>query len=512
MPEWIQWLNESWKLIIVPAVVFAVFIIGGLWLRRVLYDKFNRWASRTTKTGLALFVAKLHGPFLFWFILLGAYVAIEISVLSLEIAGVINTALLSLFVASWIWVAVSFSSDIGRLYLPRLRQYLAKARAPQPPTRLAINGLRTVFIVIGSAILISIWELPNVTGLLALATALTIGILALRETATGLSKRFHFSYRTQRRLKSLGKVLLSMFVVMGVADIIRRIYLLSSSGLDTTVSLIILFLEMGFVIWFIHILRSSNLRRAKPSFKLVTALFMMTFVILAFSGVQPLAGYKDNLIGSYEAAQAERVAQVEAEEAARVAQEEKAAAARAQQEAADATAKAEAEAQELAKAERETFRLINAERGYAGVPPTEWDDELYKLSKAHTQAMADRGECFHSYEYGDVSYGENAWGGESSYHCSAEELPVAIVSGWKLSPLHWACLLHAPVKRVAVSMVITPTGQYASWTFWRSEFGEGPEILQRAVKLWQAETGESIPWLDWLDSKGYPYNTEWLYR
>ncbi|MEE9399324.1 MAG: hypothetical protein V3V23_03560 [Dehalococcoidales bacterium] len=120
MPVWIQWLNESWKLIIVPAVVFAVFIIGGLWLRRVLYDKFNRWASRTKKVGLALFAAKLHGPFLFWFILLGAYVAIEISVLSLEIAGVIDTALLSLFVASWIWVAVSFSSDIGRLYLPRL--------------------------------------------------------------------------------------------------------------------------------------------------------------------------------------------------------------------------------------------------------------------------------------------------------------------------------------------------------------------------------------------------------
>ena len=116
MPDWIQWLNESWKLIIVPAVVFAVFIIGGLWLRRILYGKFNRWAAKTEKVGLALFVAKLHGPFLFWFVLLGGYVAINISVLTIEIAGVINTVLLSLFVASWIWVAVSFSSDIGRQY------------------------------------------------------------------------------------------------------------------------------------------------------------------------------------------------------------------------------------------------------------------------------------------------------------------------------------------------------------------------------------------------------------
>ena len=43
------------------------------------------------------------------------------------------------------------------------------------------------------------------------------------------------------------------------------------------------------------------------------------------------------------------------------------------------------------------------------------------------------------------------------------------------------------------------------------EAGTGLELVNRAARLWQAETGGSIPWLDWLDSKGYPYNTEWLY-
>lgn len=160
MPEWTQWLNENWKLIIVPVVVFIAFVIGGRWLRRVVYDRYNRWATRTKWVGLALLVAKLHGPFLFWFVLLGAYVAIKISVLTIEIASVINTVLLSLFVASWIWVAVSFSDAIGRLYLPKLKQYLAKVRAPQPPTGLVINGLRTVFIVIGLAILITYGNYP----------------------------------------------------------------------------------------------------------------------------------------------------------------------------------------------------------------------------------------------------------------------------------------------------------------------------------------------------------------
>ena len=300
---------------------------------------------------------------------------------------------------------------------------------------------------------------------------------------------------------SIRKLLLSLLVITGLVLVSWTGYLLFTHQTTTVTKDTIIFLvEIGFWIWIISILRSYKYKRGKPSFKLVFFSLLGIALVCAFAGIEPLTSYKDNIIESYETAQAERIAEMEAREAARVAQEHE-----------EATARVKAGIQELANAERETFRLINAERGYAGVPPTEWDDELYKLSKAHTQAMADRGECFHSYEYGDVPYGENAWGGETSYHCTAEELPVAIVSGWKLSPLHWACLLHRPVKRSVVSIVVTPTGQYASWTFWCVEFGEGPELLRRAVRLWQAETGEGIPWLDWLDSKGYPYNTEWLY-
>jgi len=293
--------------------------------------------------------------------------------------------------------------------------------------------------------------------------------------------------------KKITKLFLNLVILAGFGMLIWHGYFVFTHKTKPFINFSILI--TGIIAWILLIkLLRSKYKRTTPSFKLTTFSVIAILLILTFAGVQPLAGYKDNLIESYKAAQAERAAQMEAGEAA------------------EAAAKAEAEAQKLANAEREAFRLINAERGYAGVPPTEWDDELYKLSKAHTQAMADRGECFHSYEYGDVPYGENAWGCETSYHCNAENLPLAIVSGWKLSPLHWACLLHSPVKRSVVSIVVTPTGEYASWTFWLSEFGEGPEILQRALKIWQAETGGSVPWPVWLDRKGYPYNTEWLYH
>jgi hypothetical protein len=309
MPDWVQWLNENWHLIALPVVVFVVLIIVGRWLRRLAFDKYNRWALRTNRIGLSLFIARLYRPFLFWFFLLGAAAAIRVSMVPTDTASITCNVLLSLLVGSWIWAAVSFSNTVEALYLPRLRHYLARVRAPQPPTALVVNALRTVFIIAGLAILLNIWDSPNVFGLLWLATGFTIGFLALREATGGLPQRLHLSYQTQKRLRSVGKVFLSLLVVAGTADIIRRIYLLSAQGLNTTSNLVILFLEIGFVAWFIHTLRSPDFRQTRPSFKLVSTLFIITAVILAFAGLQPLATYKDDTL-TYFKTQGSRISEL----------------------------------------------------------------------------------------------------------------------------------------------------------------------------------------------------------
>ena len=212
MPGWVQWLNENWHHIVIPVAILVAFIIGGRWLRRIAYDRFDRWVKRTSRLGLVLFITRLYGPFLFWFVLLGIYVAARASVLPPEVIAIMSPVLLSLFVSSWIWAALSISKSITRLYLPRTRQYLARVKAPQPPTSFVVNGWRVIFIIIGAAILLSIWKLPNVNGLLVLIAAFTIGILALREASTGVSKRLHLSQRTRARLYSVGKVFLSLLV------------------------------------------------------------------------------------------------------------------------------------------------------------------------------------------------------------------------------------------------------------------------------------------------------------
>jgi len=153
--------------------------------------------------------------------------------------------------------------------------------------------------------------------------------------------------------------------------------------------------------------------------------------------------------------------------------------------------------------EEGAFYLINVVREQQGLSPTKWDDELYKLSLAHTKTMAQNKRLFHSPE--TVPYAENCWGGPGLYPYPYTEIDIAgeMVNGWLASPLHRAWLLHEPIKTSVLSVVITPSGQYASWTFWQDEVGLGPPLIQEIYNEWQIETSGNIPWLAFLRSKGY---------
>ncbi|MFC2016364.1 CAP domain-containing protein [Chloroflexota bacterium] len=139
--------------------------------------------------------------------------------------------------------------------------------------------------------------------------------------------------------------------------------------------------------------------------------------------------------------------------------------------------------------------------------PTMWDDNLYSLSKAHTEEMANKGELFHT-SMGE-SYAENAWGAPWG-GIRKQDIANEIVTSWMSSPLHRAWILHIPLKTSVVSIVDDDRGQYASWTF-RFVGDGGPPLIQKAYNMWMSETGGRIPWLTWLyDIKGYPDSTEFI--
>ncbi len=681
MIQWIQWINENWLVVAIPAFIFLAFWVVGLWLRRIAYDVFNQWLVKAKWEGRQLVIDKTRTHFLHWFLLLGSFIAIQVSVLPSEAKTIVGKIIASLFVLSLIWVAVSLSEKMVRLYLPKLRLYLAKVRAPQPPTTLAVNIVRALVIVACLLTLLGIWGAPNTSGILILSAGLVIASLALKDVIAGIARKIRISPRAGRRFKRIGKLSLNLLVIAGLGEVARRSYLLFTHQADTTLGTVVLLLEVGFLIWIISVLRSPKYKRIRPSFKLVTFSLLAIALICAFAGIEPLATYKDTSL-DYVRNQGSKVAQF-VKETSPVREDVTNAVAKVEpavvmvvvedgggsgmiidksgyiltsnhivedvqsatimlmgggqyqgmviekdeirdlaiikitasgldfpivtlgnsdkvdiaeeviaigyslgleggttiskgiisafrsgdgvnfiqtdaainpgnsggplinlngevigivtaklvheavegisftiaindakpfitkvREKEQTQEQAEREEQALLALEKETFRLVNTERENAGVLPTKWDDDLYRLSKAHTEEMADRGELFHTPM--GASYGENAWGA-SWGGISRQNLARTIVDSWMSSPLHRAWLLHAPFKTSVVSIVDDNRGQYASWTFWTGEAGIGPPLVKKAYDIWISETGGNIPWLDWLyNIKGYPDNTDWL--
>lgn len=298
--------------------------------------------------------------------------------------------------------------------------------------------------------------------------------------------------------KVIARFFLNLLVLAGLGFIIRHSYLLFTQPTTPLKNSIILII--GITVWILLIkLLRKKYKRTNPSFKLTTFSVVTILLIFAFAGIQPISMYKNSLVDKWESYQAAQ----EAAKAEKVAE----AIAMTPMLIKEAPSKTETtsgptvtQTLKVEEAEREAFELINAVREEAGIPPTKWDDELYKLSKKHTQEMADRGELFHTPM--GAEHGENAWGGKGYYHYRYDELAKVIVGSWMSSPLHKAWLLHAPIKESVVSIVVTPDGQYASWSFWTRNLERGPELVEKVAREWR-NSGTDKPWIDWLISEGY---------
>ena len=325
-----------------------------------------------------------------------------------------------------------------------------------------------------------------------------------------IEKWFYYFTRKYKALGKLYRLLLNLSILSLLGLIIwTGIKLFSQEFIHGQLIGSLVFLaEFVFFVWLWRVVSKNSWRW--PSMKLTIFSILCIVIIFAFAGVKPFADYKTSLITRYTAwtEEMER-SRLEKEAAEKAEEQEKVREAIAMMPipVKEAPAKSETasgltttHALEIEEAEQEAFRLINTVREEAGIPATKWSDELYKLSKQHTQEMANRGELFHT-PLGS-SHGENAWGGYGYYHYRYDELAKVIVGSWMSSPLHEAWLLHAPIQESVVSIVVNPDGQYASWSFWMNTLDRGPELVETIVKEWKS-SGSNLPWIEWLQMKGY---------
>jgi len=186
----IEWLSDNWLKIAIPVLAFLATYVVGLWLRRALNNAFQRWAGRTKWEGSQLVTATVRRVFLFWFLLLGVSIAVQVSVLTAEAKGLTARALGSLFVLSLGWLVIILSERLLKMYLPKLK-------VPRPTIAFAVNVVRIIFIVIGALIVLDIWGMPTTPLLLLIAVVVLGAALASRNAAPDLFAGFQLGASQQ---------------------------------------------------------------------------------------------------------------------------------------------------------------------------------------------------------------------------------------------------------------------------------------------------------------------------
>jgi len=188
MPEW---LSENWVSIAVPVLVYLACYVVGLWVRRIAYRAFNRWAAVGKWEGSPLIVQATRTPFLVWFLILGAYMAIHVSpVLDPSTKALTDKVLVALFIISITWTAVSLAEKL-------LRLYIGKVERLRPSEALIVNVARITIAVVGALILLDAWGAPTTPIILLLAAAILVGVFVFRDLLASLFSGFQLAQGEQ---------------------------------------------------------------------------------------------------------------------------------------------------------------------------------------------------------------------------------------------------------------------------------------------------------------------------
>jgi len=175
MTQWLEWLSDNWTIVLVPFLVFASIYVIGLWIRILLFRYLGGWHSWTKWRGHQAVANSTRRPILDWFILLGAYIAVQVSALSAVYKLLAGLIISSLFIISLAWVVANISDKLIRLYSD-------DENASKQPTRIGVNVSRAIIGIIAALGILSVWGVPVSPFLLIIVVILLVIGLALRDT------------------------------------------------------------------------------------------------------------------------------------------------------------------------------------------------------------------------------------------------------------------------------------------------------------------------------------------
>ena len=191
------WLVDHWFNIFVPFLAFVAILALGLWARWIIHKSLKRQKQKWV--GNTFVIETMWHPFLHWFLLLGTYLAIQISVISPLVKRLAGEGLASLFALSLIWSSISLSEKL-------ISFYLGKTKTMHSLISVASNISRIVIIVIGILVILEIWGAPILPIILVLIAGLFIAGLAFRNTFDNLLAGFEIVYGEHLKVGHLIKL------------------------------------------------------------------------------------------------------------------------------------------------------------------------------------------------------------------------------------------------------------------------------------------------------------------
>ena len=179
------WIAAHWLEILIPLLAFLVIVVFGLWVRwsfyRILKHQKPQWSVNS------FVIETLWHPFIYWFLFLGAFAAIQISILNHTDKRLASDGLASFFVLSLIWTIFTLSKKL-------IEFYFSKSKTLQSLTSIALNIVRIIIIVTGALVILEIWGAPTLPIIIALTAGIFIIILIFRNTFDNLIAGFEIIY------------------------------------------------------------------------------------------------------------------------------------------------------------------------------------------------------------------------------------------------------------------------------------------------------------------------------
>lgn len=175
----LEWLENNWLLIAVPLIVFLANYIVGLWARRSAFKALEFLTAKEKWKSYRVIVEVTRTPFLHWFLILGTFEAIHISVLQPEQKALANKILASLFLLSIVWTCITLSEKLLKLYINRI----PRLRPAQP---MIINAAKITLAVVGVLLILDVWGAPTTPIVVLLAVGIFVVALSFRNTLADL--------------------------------------------------------------------------------------------------------------------------------------------------------------------------------------------------------------------------------------------------------------------------------------------------------------------------------------